>query len=87
MNKEQQNGSLDFTLLMKKVDVEWIKAIDCDLGHEMWESVEFLLHCAPVEFGLPVFGEALDILSNSKSVRASGGGASESSLARQWCMV
>lgn len=68
MNKEQGNGSLDFTLLMRKVDVKWIKAIDCDLGHEMWESVESLLLCALVEFGLPVFGQALDILSNSKSV-------------------
>ena len=46
MNEEQRNGLLNLTLLMNKVDIKYIKAVDSDLHHEMWEAVEVLLLCA-----------------------------------------
>lgn len=61
MNEKQWNSPLNLTLLIDKVYIQRLKAVDLDLGTIVGQLVELGLLLSPVVALLPVFYEPLDV--------------------------
>lgn len=63
VNEQKWNGSLDVALLMYEMHVNRAMTIHIDLNLVVRKGVQFGFVSSPVEFGTPVLGDALDVLS------------------------
>ena len=61
MNKEQWDSPLNLTLLIHKVYIQRLEAVDLDLGTIAGQLVDLGLLLSPVVALLPVFHEPLDV--------------------------
>lgn len=62
VDKQQWNGRFDIADLMHKMHVDVTKPLNVDGRLELGNRVvDALFVCAPVEFGLPMFDETLNV--------------------------
>ena len=61
VNKEQWNSALYLTLLIHKVYIQRLEAVNLDLGTIIWQLVDLGLLLPPVIALLPIFHEPFDV--------------------------
>jgi hypothetical protein len=61
VHEQEWNGAWHAALLMDKVDIQRLEAIDSDLSGKLWKRIELPFFCAPVQLRLPVLLNTLDV--------------------------
>jgi hypothetical protein len=74
VDEEERNGSLDLTLLMYEMHVDWSMFVNVDLDFIVWERVQLGFMRSPVEIGTPVINDTLDVFPELpvSSIQCSG---------------
>lgn len=67
MNEQQGNGVRSRGLLVHKMNVKSAKAVNLDIGMEMWVFIELLLGRSPIML-LPCSGQSFDICQRATEV-------------------